>query len=154
MEPVTEPEHDDRLLKDRLHQAFDTQIPNYGAYNLVFAAGDAGAGGSFVLGFRQQPLELVVAPVDARTHQPIDQATSVDLTNVSHLAQLHQAGYEVAVTTGRVFRFDVDAAPVLFVDDESGTRRRMVLDQGVDALEFTEFAEAFMDALDSLEPAG
>lgn len=153
MEPQTLTRDDDELLKDRLHQAFDAQIPNFGGYNLVYASGDAGAGGSFVIGFRSQPLELVVAPVDARSYEALEPATSIDLTNVSHMAQLREAGYEFGISTGRVFRFDVSPAPVLFLQDELG-RRRVELLQEDDCREFHAFLEAFMDHLDSIEAAG
>jgi len=151
MEP-TQTEDDDNLLKDRLHSAFDEQIPNFGGYNLVYATGDSGAGGTYVLGFRSQPLELVVAPVDPRTHEALEPATSIDLTNVSHLAQLREAGYEFALSTGRVFRFDVAPTPTLLLEDVTG-RRAVQLRQENDSLEFHAFLDGFMDALDRLEEA-
>ncbi|MGO3151511.1 MAG: hypothetical protein ACTIJJ_02655 [Galactobacter sp.] len=143
----------DVALKELLHRAFDEQIPNYGGYNLVFASGGAGAGGSYVVGFRAQPLELVVAPVDPRSYEALEPATSVDLTNLSHLAQLRDAGYEVAMSTGRMFRIDVAPVPVLHLDDADG-RHTVELEQIDDCAEFHDFMEAFMDTLDSIDAAG
>lgn len=153
MEPLTQTPDDDAALKELLHQAFDAQIPNFGGYNLVYASGDSGAGGSYVLGFRDQPLELVVAPVDQRTHEALEPATSIDLTNISHLAQLREAGYELGITTGRMFRFDVDPTPTLFIED-TAERRSVELFQEDDCREFHAFIEGFMDRLDSIEAAG
>jgi len=152
MEPHTQTQDADAKLKQRLHRVFDEQIPNFGGYNLVYASGDAGAGGSYVIGFRSQPLELVVAPVDARTHEPLEPATSIDLTNVSHLAQLREAGFEFGLSTGRVFRFDVSPAPMLFLETEDG-REAVELEQADDCREFREFLEGFMDTLDSITTA-
>lgn len=152
MEPHAQSQDADAQLKERLHRVFDEQIPNFGGYNLVYASGDAGAGGSYVIGFRSQPLELVVAPVDSRSHEALEPATSIDLTNVSHLAQLREAGFEFGLSTGRVFRFDVSPAPVLFVERD-GERVRVELEQENDCLEFRAFLEGFMDTLDSIEAA-
>ncbi|RII42717.1 hypothetical protein DWB68_06130 [Galactobacter valiniphilus] len=142
----------DALLKDRLHEAFDSQIPNFGGYNLVYASGDSGAGGSFVLGFRAQPLELIVAPVDPRTHTALEPATSIDLTNVSHLAQLREAGYEFGLSTGRVFRFDVAPTPTLYLHKD-GQKVQVQLRQENDCRELHAFLEGFMDHLDSIVEA-
>lgn len=151
MDSQTQPP--DAELKELLHRAFDEQIPNYGGYNLVFASGGAGAGGNYVLGFRSQPLELVVAPVEPKSYAALEPATSIDLTNVSHVAQLRGGGYELAVSTGRMFRLDVAPIPVLHLQEADG-RRAVELEQIDDCEEFHGFMEAFMDTLDSIDAAG
>ena len=53
-------------LKNALRRVFDSQIPNYGDYNLVFAvqAAAPSARTAYVVGYRWKPAELMIAPVD------------------------------------------------------------------------------------------
>ncbi|MEE1620785.1 hypothetical protein ACQ3I4_04090 [Zafaria sp. Z1313] len=149
----------DAALKAHLHGAFDEQIPNFGSYNLVFGAGRSGGGGSFVVGYRRQPLELIVAPLQPRDLSPLDDAVSINLTNVSHLAEVREGGYEVGTTTGRVYRFDVADAPSVALppaaSPDGGSLVR--LDQAADALDFRAFMDEFMTRLEDFsteqEPA-
>ncbi|GER21878.1 hypothetical protein NCCP1664_03750 [Zafaria cholistanensis] len=134
----------DAALKAHLHRAFDGQIPNFGSYNLVYAAGRAGSAGIFVLGYRRQPLELLVAPLDGHTLAARGPAVAVDLTNLSHIAQPMEGGYEIGTTTGRVYRFDVASHPL--VDTAEGTR--VQLEQDADAEDFAQFMDEFMAVLD------
>ncbi|GAA3692949.1 hypothetical protein GCM10022377_01780 [Zhihengliuella alba] len=145
----------DAALKAHLHQAFDHQIPNFGSYNLVYAAGNAGSGGSLIIGFRRQPLELVLAPVSPADLAPREQPISVNMTNLSHLAEVRDGGFEVGTSTGRVFRFEVVPQPSIAVPEsvfpESGN---VLLDQELDAEEFVGFMDEFMTALElvSVQP--
>ena len=134
----------DAALKAHLHRAFDGQIPNFGSYNLVYAAGRAGGAGIFVVGYRRQPMELLVAPLDGHTLAARGPAVAVNLTNVSHIAQPMEGGHEIGTTTGRVYRFDVAAHPL--VDTADGTRVR--LEQDADAEDFAQFMDEFMAVLD------
>ncbi|MFB0833165.1 hypothetical protein ACX8Z9_00770 [Arthrobacter halodurans] len=150
--------HDDgdAALKSHLHRAFDGQIPNYGSYNLVYAAGRAGAGGAFVVGFRRQPMEIVVAPLHPRTLAALEPAVAINLTNLSHLAEVRAGGHEVGTSTGRVFRFGVDGTPSVdapaAVSTAAGGRVR--LDQARDALDFRDFMDEFMTMLDGFDGGG
>lgn len=148
-------DHDDAALKAHLHRAFDGQIPNFGSYNLVYAAGRAGAGGEFVLGFRRQPLELVIAPLHPATLAALSPAVSVNLTNLSHLAQVREGGHEVGTSTGRVYRFDVADEPLVDAPSAvtSAPRGRIRLHQAPDAAEFREFMDEFMTHVDGFDSA-
>ncbi|GAB3666302.1 hypothetical protein GCM10027591_15210 [Zhihengliuella somnathii] len=145
----------DAALKAHLHRAFDDQIPNFGSYNLVYGAGNAGGSGCFIIGFRRQPLELVVAPVDPATLTPREAAVSINLTNLSHLAEVRDGSFEVGLSTGRVFRFEVTGSPSLevppSVSPDGGTRT--LLEQSLDAEDFTSFMDEFMTRIDELATA-
>ncbi|NKX54646.1 hypothetical protein [Arthrobacter mobilis] len=116
-------------LKEILSGIFDSQIPNHGDYNLVFASavpepGTAGnPGPCYVLGYRWRPHELVIAPVDPAGPAAAGTPVAIDMTNLSHAVQLagrHAAEpdpgtieYEVGNSTGRIFRFEVAGEGVL-----------------------------------------
>ena len=143
----------DAALKAHLHHAFDEQIPNFGSYNLVYAAGRAGEGGRFVVGFRRQPMEVVIAPLHPATLAALEPAVAVNLTNLSHLAEVRAGGHEVGTSTGRVFRFDVAGTPTIDVPASvaPGAASRVRLDQGADALDFVAFMDEFMTLVDAFE---
>ncbi|RZU61613.1 hypothetical protein [Zhihengliuella halotolerans] len=145
----------DAALKAHLHRAFDDQIPNFGSYNLVYATGNAGGSGCFIVGFRRQPLELVIAPVNPATLTPRDAAVSINLTNLSHLAEVRDGGFEVGTSTGRVFRFEVATHPSIevppSVSPDGGTRT--LLEQEIDAEDFVGFMDEFMTRVDELASA-
>jgi hypothetical protein len=145
----------DAALKAHLHHAFDEQIPNFGSYNLVYAAGRAGEGGQFVVGFRRQPMEIVVAPLHPTTLAALEPAVAINLTNLSHLAEVRAGGHEVGTSTGRVFRFDVADVPTIDVPAAvvPGEASRVRLDQSTDALDFTAFMDEFMTIIDGFEAA-
>jgi hypothetical protein len=147
-------------LKNALRRVFDGQIPNYGDYNLVFAAQpgsatDRGprsakghaptpagtAGRAFVIGYRWKPMELMVAPVDLAAITGAGVPVEVNMTNLAHALQWDDDGlYEVGTSTGRIFRFGVAAAPVL--DIGPGSPLRLVQDD--DVTDFTSFMDAFI----------
>ena len=145
-------ESTDRLLKEHLHRAFDAQIPNFGSYNLVAATGTSGSAGLKVIGFRREPAELVLCPLNPRNLLPSARAISVDNTNISHVALVSDGGYEVGNSTGRVFRFNVPGLLSLNVPGEEDRRGSEILHQEDDAADFVDFMNTFMDQLDPAVP--
>lgn len=143
---------EDATLKAHLHHAFDHQIPNFGSYNLVYATGRAGEGGKYIVGYRRHPMEIIVAPLHAWTLASLEPATSINLTNLSHLAEDRTGGHEVGTTTGRVFRFEV--APETTIDAPpsatSHPEERVRLHQHDDAADFGAFFDEFLTLLDGL----
>lgn len=141
---------EDATLKAHLHHAFDHQIPNFGSYNLVYATGRAGEGGKYIVGYRRQPMEIIVAPLHAGTLASLEPATAINLTNLSHLAEDRAGGHEVGTTTGRVFRFEV--APETTIDAPpsatSHPETRVRLQQRDDAADFSDFFDEFLTLLD------
>ncbi|MGL3806044.1 hypothetical protein ACSYDW_08100 [Paeniglutamicibacter sp. R2-26] len=139
----------DHALKALLHEAFDSQIPNYGSYNLVAASGTSGSSGLKVVGYRREPAELIVCPLNPQTLEPSERAVAVNNTNVSHVALISDGSYEVGTSTGRVYRFNIPAHPTLDMPavDGAGVRRGRV-DQAEDAADFAEFMDIFMDLLE------
>ncbi|KNC19240.1 hypothetical protein AC792_07545 [Arthrobacter sp. RIT-PI-e] len=143
-------------LKDALHHVFDGQIPNFGAYNLVFADrlphdGPAPGTGSstgapdaltaFVVGYRWRPTELMIAPVHLGAITAAGVPAEVNMTNLAHALQWDEDGsYEVGTSTGRIFRFDVRAEHVLDV----GPGRPLSLGQELDLIDFSAFMEEFI----------
>ncbi|MUK02143.1 hypothetical protein GM708_09510 [Vibrio cholerae] len=135
-------------LKNALRRVFDGQIPNYGDYNLVFADGHSrerrgreAPTRTYVLGYRWKPAELMVAPVDLAAVTGAGVPVEVNMTNLAHALQWDEDGsYEVGTSTGRVFRFDVAAYPVL--DIGPGTALR--LEQHDDVADFDSFMAAFI----------
>jgi hypothetical protein len=134
-------------LKNALRRVFDGQIPNYGDYNLVFAAPYArGSEGpaypiGYVVGYRWKPAELMIAPVDLAAIRGAGVPVEINMTNLAHALQWVEDGsYEVGTSTGRVFRFGVSADPVL--DIGPGTPMRLTQDD--DLVDFDSFMDAFI----------
>ncbi|MGP5164578.1 hypothetical protein [Arthrobacter rhombi] len=141
---------EDSTLKAHLHRAFDQQIPNFGSYNLVYATGRAGEGGKYIVGYRREPMEILVAPLHAGTLAALEPAVAINLTNLSHLAEDRAGGHEVGTSTGRVYRFEV--APETTVDAPpaatSAPGARVRLQQHHDAEDFSAFFDEFLTLLD------
>ncbi|MGP9527818.1 MULTISPECIES: hypothetical protein [Micrococcaceae] len=138
-------------VKARLHDAFDSQIPNFASYNLVAGTGIAGSGGLKVIGYRRQPAELIIAPVNSSDLRASEDAININNTNVNQLAQLVDGGYEVATSTGRVFRFTIPVKPSIdfYIDDAVSVGA--VIDQESDAQDFAEFMDHFMNTVEGTE---
>lgn len=144
-------------LRSRLRAVFDAQIPNYGSFNIAYAMGQAGSGGPCLIGFRNQPLELVVAPIDADTYQASEPAVSINLTNLSAVGIYSEDSVELEMSTGRTFRITCSPYPTLLLEsqqannrDSTGTNMLAVtLDQSGEATEFSEFINAFADAVEA-----
>ena len=148
-------------LKRVLRRVFDTQVLNHGDYNLVYGQ-PSGSGPALVLGYRRQPLELVLCPVDvpSAASLPPDQTdllltapagppASVALTNVATLADTGH-GYQVETVTGYRTWFEVSPTPAVPVGSARGHEEGfVVLDQADDAEDFHQFMGHFMDTLES-----
>jgi hypothetical protein len=146
-------------LKNALRRVFDGQIPNYGDYNLVFAARHASqAAGrartsrsapgapspsatAYVVGYRWKPMELMIAPVDLTGITGAGVPVEVNMTNLAHALQWDaDDSFEVGTSTGRIFRFDVSADPVLDI----GPGTPLHLPQDDDVIDFNAFMDAFI----------
>lgn len=140
----------DAELKRRLRESFDSQIPNYGSYNVVYATGIAGSGGCFLIGYRSQPLECIVAPIDALTGEPLGVARTVNLTNINEIGVDGMNQVQLGTTTGQVFRFTVPASLLVRWPENNNSSHHEVLlplEQSQDAHDFNGFIEKFMSAL-------
>ncbi|WP_138443368.1 hypothetical protein [Sinomonas susongensis] len=137
----------DAALKAALHRVFDRQIPNYASYNLVCAAEAGGMlDGPFsgtptprgvVLGYRRQPIELVIAPFDRRTLEAAGRPWTVDLTNLAYAAEPSPGAFDVGTSTGREFSFTIRSLCQLDPAERSTAPR--TLEQEDDADDFTAF---------------
>lgn len=146
-------------LKRVLRGVFDVQVLNHGDYNLVYGQ-PSGSGPALVIGYRRQPLELLLCPVDVAAAAAGDAASgvpghssaplaSVALTNVATLADTGH-GYQVETVTGYRTWFEVSPAPAVPVGQTAGQDDGMVvLDQAEDAEDFHLFMGHFMDTLDA-----
>ena len=143
----TGPAPSDAALKAALHRVFDGQIPNYGSYNLVCAAEAGGMlDGPFagtpmprgvLLGYRRQPIELVIAPFDRRTLEAAGRPWTIDLTNLAYAAESAPGAFDVGTSTGREFSFTVRSLCQLDSPEQTTTPR--TVEQQDDADDFTAF---------------
>lgn len=139
------------MVKSLLHEAFDQQIPNYASYNLVAADGMAGSGGPKIIGYRRRPAELVIAPIDPVHLTASEAAITINNTNVNQLAMINDGGYEVATSTGRVFRFNVTDRPSVDLHVDDAVVHNVELEQASDAADFAEFMNHFMNTIEGTE---
>lgn len=139
-------------LKTMLRGIFDSQILNYGDYNLVFAANERREGRDahgarisrpryYVIGYRWQPAELMVAPVNGQTLTGGGVPVELNMTNLSHAIRLADGDYEVGTNTGRTFRFGVAAEASL----TTASDRAFLLEQADDCADFELFMQAFIE---------
>lgn len=143
-------------LQRALRRVFDTQVLNHGDYNLVYGQ-PSGSGPALVLGYRWQPLELLLCPVDVdkavaapadstSAPEPLAPISSVSLGNVATLADTGH-GYQVETVTGFRTWFEVSPTPAVPVGaSEDGY---VLLGQTRDAEDFHQFMGHFMDTLDA-----
>ena len=133
-----QPSSDD--IKAVLRHVFESQIPNYGDYNLVCAVpGGDGAEAYYVVGYRWRPAELVFAPFDTGTLAGLEPPTAVNSTNLSHTEEVSTGDFEVGTNTGRIFRFQVQASAPL---PDDGSLR--VIEQAADLEDFASFVDHFL----------
>ena len=137
-----EDDHASDELKSALRRVFDSQMPNYGDYNLVCATPLPDSAGYFVLGYRWSPPELVFAPFETDSLQGLEPPTAINTTNLSHADELAPGSYEVGTSTGRVFRFGVESEAALPAAPGSVHR---VLRQDGDRSDFHSFLDVFLD---------
>lgn len=135
---------DSDRVKNVLRHVFDSQIPNYGDYNLLcarrspLAGTDAESSEYYVLGYRPQPLEIMVAPILGGTMVPAGTPVALNRTNLSHCVELAPDNFEVGSSTGAVFCFEISADVELPLDD-----RQVTLRQADDFDDFSTFMSEF-----------
>lgn len=129
-------------LKALLRRIFDSQIPNYGDYNLICATPAAGSAAYYVVGYRWRPQELVFAPFSPGTFEALEPPTAVNTTNLSHTEEDGAGSYEVGTTTGKVFRFGVEPVAAL---PAAGSSRQQLLHQDDDHEDFNSFLDTFLE---------
>lgn len=167
---------DSPTLQRRLRGVFDARVFNHGDYNVVYGQ-PSGSSSPLVIGYRHQPLEMLLCPFDPTStpddapadasaadapeedpHGPVAEPSShgtdvvgVALGNVATVADTG-SGYQVETVTGFRTWFDVPEHARVPVGDltEDGTAG---LDQAEDAVDFHAFMTAFMDELDRLYAA-
>lgn len=150
---MTDPQHEspvDAELKRKLRASFDSQIPNFGSYNVVYATGIAGSGGSFLVGYRTQPLECVVAPIDPLSGEPLGVARTINLTNINEVGVDGMNQVQLATTTGHVYRFTVPASLLVRwrpADSPDDRESFILLEQAVDSVDFIAFIDSLILAL-------
>ncbi|GAA3067823.1 MULTISPECIES: hypothetical protein [Actinomycetes] len=175
-------EQEQRLVA-ALRGTFDVSVMNFGSYNILYAANleanDARAvlpGESadsvqdavsmaehLLVGYRRQPTEIVLCPVDlaeampritGAAADPADDATPrvplpVNMTNLAGMAaegDAERASVTIALSTGHRVVLDVRGR-VSF--DELP---EVTLDQRRDVRDFTEFVDFFLDRLEDMNP--
>ncbi len=138
-------------LKNILRGIFDSQILNYGDYNLIFAVNERREGRDadgvrvskpryYVIGYRWQPAEIMVAPVNGQTLTGGGVPVELNMTNLAHAVQLADGDYEVGTNTGRTFRFGVQPEIAFTPAPETEFR----LEQADDYADFGLFMQAFI----------
>jgi hypothetical protein len=147
--PHDEPGSDD--LKNIFRGIFDSQILNYGDYNLIFAVNERREGRDadgvrvtkpryYVIGYRWQPAEIMVAPVNGQTLTGGGVPVELNMTNLAHAVQLADGDYEVSTNTGRTFRFGVQPE----VAFKPVPKKVLRLEQTDDYTDFELFMQAFI----------
>ena len=150
-------------LKHLLRGVFDTRVFNHGDFNLVYAQ-PSGAGNPWTIGYRRQPLELLLCPVDLDALPEVPADTSIATVALGNVATLADTGtgYQVETVTGFRTWFEVSGAPrvplpenlrahltALRPGPEEGDDGTLVLEQDEDAEDFHQFMSHFMDTLES-----
>lgn len=133
-----------------LHTVFDSQIINYGAYNLVFATGSAIYRNSdvaslqedeqhyFLVGYRDTPREAIIAPLALPQIRSLGTPTSIDNTNAARTFAVTDLNFGLEATNGTSFSLTFDPKPFVETSEGSG-----VLDQ---ALDIEDFKRVIIDA--------
>ena len=139
----------DVALKAALHHVFDTQIPNYGDYNLVCVTECGGTvtgprpapppPTGLVVGYRRRPVELVLAPFHRETLAALDRPVAIDLSNLAFVAEAAPGAFDVATSTGRIVTFTLRPTCVL------GPHAATALVQDEDAADFAAFLRGLVD---------
>lgn len=144
-------------LEQTLRGVFDSRIFNYGDYNVIYA-NTSGSSDPLLIGYRRQPLEMVLCPLPSdtldperpTTETPTTSNTTIELSNVATLADTG-TGYQVETVTGYRMWFEVQPIPripVTWSTDHHGNDQLELL-QDDDAEDFEHFMTLFMDTLDS-----
>ncbi|MDO5751003.1 MAG: hypothetical protein Q4P78_07395 [Rothia sp. (in: high G+C Gram-positive bacteria)] len=137
-----------------LHPLFDRQIINYGAYNLVYATGTSsyrnpdvaalqGADQDhFLIGYRESPDEVIVAPIDPHTLETTGTATTIDNTNALQAYKVGDHSVGLESINGSRFLLTLIDEPQIHTPEGRG-----VLAQARDAAEFREFVTSIWPVL-------
>lgn len=141
--PMNTPELSSTEIGKALHRVFDTQILNYGAYNLVFASGSSVYANSdvaaqqqpnqnyFLVGYRDTPREAIIAPLALPAIEATGVPTSVDNTNAMRTFIVEGCTYGIELTNGTSFTLTFE--PLMPVESHHGSG---VLDQQLDIEDF------------------
>lgn len=157
-------------LVDALRASFDASVMNFGSYNILCTVDRLGApttagaehdGSLLLVGYRREPIEIVLCPVDLdaalarveslRTGDEPGPAsasipTLVNLTNLAGMAS-QDSTVEVTLSTGRQVKLDLreqvhfDRFP------------EIALHQRRDVQDFYEFIDHFMDIVERMDAA-
>lgn len=164
---------DTPTLQRRLRGVFDARVFNHGDYNVVYGQ-PSGSSSPLVIGYRHQPLEMLLCPFDPAAaddhrssgadgdavheedpHGPVDEAPAhggdvigVGLGNVATVADTG-SGYQVETVTGFRASFEVEDTLRTVVASPTGHADATVgVQQAAAAESFHEFMDHFMDVLD------
>lgn len=133
-----------------LHTVFDSQIINYGAYNLVFASGSAiyrnvdvaslqeDEQHHFLIGYRDTPREAIIAPLGLPQIRSLGTPTSIDNTNAARTFALTDFDFGMEATNGTSFSLTFEPTPFIETCEGSG-----MLNQ---ALDIEDFRRVIIDA--------
>ncbi len=171
---LTERSGEEARLVAALRATFDASVMNFGSYNILYAANlcsdaerrgehhdDAGrsaqqraaAAPHLLVGYRRQPVELVLCPVDlsealpravgASRAEPVSAVpATVDLTNLAGLAT-EGSGVEITFSTGH--RVSLRMCGSVAFDELPGVE----LHQERDVEDFYDFIDFFMDTVEA-----
>jgi hypothetical protein len=146
-------------LKESLRRVFDAQIPNYGDYNLVYASNVGALQGPlakvwpgkgresrlrcFVVGYRWQPMEIVVAPIHPITLTAAAVPVTFNMTNLHQAVRLTGGDIEISTSTGKTFRFGVQSSDELPpLGDVPGNPR--LIEQSEDHADYVAYLSSFL----------
>lgn len=150
---MTTPELSSTEIGKALHKVFDTQILNYGAYNLVFASGSSAYANSdvaaqqqpnqefFLVGYRDTPREAIIAPLSLPDIEAAGVPTSIDNTNAMRTFMVEDYTFGIELTNGTSFTLAFE--PLMEVESHQGFG---VLDQQLD---IEDFKRVIIDAWQS-----
>ncbi|MGV3017688.1 hypothetical protein [Rothia sp. 88186D007BW] len=140
---MTEPQLTSSEIAKALHTVFDSQIINYGAYNLVFATGSSiyrnpdvashqeENQSCFLIGYRDTPREAIIAPLSLPDVQGAGTPTSIDNTNAARTFSLSDYSFGLESTNGTSFSLAFDPQVEVHTAEGSG-----LLEQALDIEDF------------------
>ena len=171
MATITERDEAAEQLKQALRRTFDASVMNFGSYNILYAANRcaaataeiddadssaqqrAASAAHLLVGYRRQPVELVLCPVDLRealpraagedSAEPVPSVpVTVNLTNLAGLAT-DDDGVEITFSTG--YRVGLRMCSSVVFEEMPQAR----IEQRWDVEDFYEFIDFFMDTVEA-----
>ncbi|WP_147107647.1 hypothetical protein [Nesterenkonia populi] len=162
-------EAEDRLV-GALRATFDASVMNFGAYNLLYAENLSGSlqqlqegpelsaleavasARHMLLGYRREPVEMVLCPVDLREALPRMEHTNHDdavprvpvPVNLTNLAGMATEGTLVRIALSAGTELNLDVQEVV----EFRARPEVPLHQGRDVEDFYDFLDHFMNSVE------